>query len=279
MGRRVVPYGRCPVRGTKKGCSIFFDRKKSIVRRSGENIGVLEVEAALQGHPEIKAIAVTPVPDELRGEEVFAFLRRGDTLDDGNGRRLAEDVVRDSAARLAYHKLPGYVAFIDALPLSSTQKLQRGEIKTMAAELVKSGRAIDLRDLKAGMRRKAGARLMSTGRARKSYEGIVAAVPVTVPYERFSIHPAQWWLGRALRALVDASGVSHRDFDGFAMASFSTGPDTAIGLTQHFGCRPLAGPCSDGRRRGRHFAAPCGEGRSGRRCRHRRLRGWRHQSR
>lgn len=79
---------------------------------------------------------------------------------------------------------------------------------------------------------------MSTGRARKSYEGIVAAVPVTVPYERFSIHPAQWWLGRALRALVDASGISHRDFDGFAMASFSTGPDTAIGLTQHFGLSP-----------------------------------------
>ena len=138
----------------EKGLLYFFDRKKSIVRRSGENIGVLEVEAALQGHPEIKAIAVTPVPDELRGEEVFAFFVGADKLDAGDGKRLAEDVVRDSAARLAYHKLPGYVAFIDALPLSSTQKLQRGEIKTMAAELVKSGRAIDLRDLKAGMRRK-----------------------------------------------------------------------------------------------------------------------------
>lgn len=79
---------------------------------------------------------------------------------------------------------------------------------------------------------------MAAGRTRNSYEGIVAAVPVTVPYERFSIYPAQWWLGRALRALVDASGISHRDFDGFAMASFSSGPDTAIGLTQHFGLSP-----------------------------------------
>lgn len=74
--------------------------------------------------------------------------------------------------------------------------------------------------------------------ARKSYEGIVAAVPVTVPYERYSIESAHWWIGRALRALAEGAGISHREFDGFAMASFSTAPDTAIGLTQHFGLSP-----------------------------------------
>lgn len=74
--------------------------------------------------------------------------------------------------------------------------------------------------------------------ARKSYEGIVAAVPVTVPYERFSIESAHWWIGRALRALARGAGVSHRDFDGFALASFSTAPDSAIGLTQHMGLSP-----------------------------------------
>ncbi|MBJ6135190.1 thiolase family protein [Ochrobactrum sp. Q0168] len=74
--------------------------------------------------------------------------------------------------------------------------------------------------------------------ARKSYEGIVATAPVTVPYERFSIQSAHWWIGRALRALAKDAGISHRDFDGFAMASFSTAPDTAIGLTQHFGLSP-----------------------------------------
>src|SRR5690606_38611202 len=127
-----------------------------IVRRSGENIAVLEVEAALAGNAAIKAIAVTPVPDELRGEEVFAFLIRADDGAAGDDFALAEDVIRDGAERLAYHKLPGYAAFIDALPLSSTQKLQRGEIKAMAAELVRSGKAFDFRDLKAGMRRKTG---------------------------------------------------------------------------------------------------------------------------
>lgn len=134
----------------------FFDRKKSIVRRSGENIAVLEVEAALGGNPAIKATAVAPVPDELRGEEVFAFFVRAEGADHDDPVMLAEAVVRDSAERLAYHKLPGYVAFISSLPLSSTQKLQRGEIKTMAAELVRLGSAIDLRDLKARIRHKVG---------------------------------------------------------------------------------------------------------------------------
>jgi len=134
-----------------KGLLYFFDRKKSIVRRSGENIAVLEVEAALSGNTAIKAVAVTPVPDELRGEEVFAFFVPAKDVTDPH--RMAEDIIRDGADRLAYHKLPGYAAFIDGLPLSSTQKLQRGEIKAMAADLVKQGRAVDLRQFKAGIRR------------------------------------------------------------------------------------------------------------------------------
>ncbi len=134
------------------GLLYFFDRKKSIVRRSGENIAVLEVEAALASNSAIKAVAVTPVPDELRGEEVFAFVVRTEGIDDSDLSRIAEGIFRDAAERLAYHKLPGYAAFLDALPLSSTQKLQRGEIKAMAADLVRLGEAIDLRQLKAGIR-------------------------------------------------------------------------------------------------------------------------------
>ena len=79
---------------------------------------------------------------------------------------------------------------------------------------------------------------MTASRARKSYDGVVLAVPVTVPYERYSTESAHWWLGRALRALADGAGISHREFDGFAAASFTMGPDTAIALTQHFGLTP-----------------------------------------
>ncbi|MGN7292733.1 thiolase family protein [Rhizobium sp. SAFR-030] len=79
---------------------------------------------------------------------------------------------------------------------------------------------------------------MSGHRARQSYDGVVLAVPVTVPYQRYSIETAHWWMGRALRALADGAGISHRDFDGFSTASFTMGPDSAIALTEHFGLSP-----------------------------------------
>jgi hypothetical protein len=37
---------------------------------------------------------------------------------------------------------------------------------------------------------------------RKSYDGVVACLPVTVPYRRYSTNSAHWWIGRALHALV-----------------------------------------------------------------------------
>ena len=128
----------------------FFDRKKTIVRRSGENIGVLEVESALYMDTRIGGCAVTPVPDDIRGEEVFAFIVPNAEVDDADA--LAASIVTTCAERLAYHKVPGYVAIVDELPLSSTRKLARGEIKTLAAAAVSANRAIDMRALKAKLR-------------------------------------------------------------------------------------------------------------------------------
>ncbi|MFT4096936.1 MAG: thiolase family protein [Rhodoblastus sp.] len=75
-------------------------------------------------------------------------------------------------------------------------------------------------------------------RPRQNYKGVVAAAPVTIPYERFSIHGAHWWIGRALRALSEQARLKPADIDGFSVSSFTVGPDTAIGLTQHFGLSP-----------------------------------------
>ena len=72
----------------------------------------------------------------------------------------------------------------------------------------------------------------------RGYDGVVLAVPVTVPYARHSPKSAQWWAGRALAALAAGAGMSHREFDGLSVASFSLGPDTAIGLTQDWGLSP-----------------------------------------
>lgn len=80
---------------------------------------------------------------------------------------------------------------------------------------------------------------MAAGRTtRKAYDGVVACRPVTIPYRRYSINSAQWWIGRALRALVEGSGLRSKDIDGLSISSFTLAPDSAVGLTQHFGVSP-----------------------------------------
>jgi acetyl-CoA acetyltransferase len=73
---------------------------------------------------------------------------------------------------------------------------------------------------------------------RLGYEGIVIACPVTIPYERYSIVSAHWWLGKALGQLIRQAGVAKADVDGMCVSSFTLAPDTAVGLTQHLGMSP-----------------------------------------
>ena len=67
------------------------------------------------------------------------------------------------------------------------------------------------------------------------YDDVVLAVPVTVPYVRYSIKSAHWFLGGALAALLEGAKIPKARIDGLAVASFTLVPDTAVGLTQHLG--------------------------------------------
>jgi acetyl-CoA acetyltransferase len=73
---------------------------------------------------------------------------------------------------------------------------------------------------------------------RRGYEGVAVAVPVTVPYARYSIRSAHWWLAKALSQILQQSGLKKADIDGLTISSFTLQPDTAIGLTQHLGLSP-----------------------------------------
>ncbi len=105
---------------------VFVDRKKHMVRRSGQNISAGEVEATLRAHPAVREVAIIPVEDELRDEEVFACV----VVWEGQAasRELADALVRFSLERLAYFKVPGWVAFLDSLPTTYSQKLRKGAI-------------------------------------------------------------------------------------------------------------------------------------------------------
>lgn len=74
--------------------------------------------------------------------------------------------------------------------------------------------------------------------SRHPYNDVVITTPVTVPYRRYSSESTIWWIGRALAALANGAGLGHRDIDGLSVGSFSTAPDSVIGLTQHFGVSP-----------------------------------------
>ena len=69
-----------------------------------------------------------------------------ETIDDQAG--AAADIIAHALGELAYFKVPGYVAFVAALPLTATNKVQRGELKTWAQALPGTPDCIDTRHLK-----------------------------------------------------------------------------------------------------------------------------------
>ena len=75
-------------------------------------------------------------------------------------------------------------------------------------------------------------------RARAGYEGVAVAVPVTVPYVRYSTRSAHWFIARALAQLLADSGLGKEDIDGVCVSGFLLFPDTAVGLMQHLGLSP-----------------------------------------
>ncbi len=70
------------------------------------------------------------------------------------------------------------------------------------------------------------------------YDGVAVAVPVTVPYERISDASAQWWIARALKTLLERSGLAKDQIDGMAISSFTLSPDNPVSITQHLGLSP-----------------------------------------
>jgi acyl-CoA synthetase (AMP-forming)/AMP-acid ligase II len=137
------------VRRGADGSLHFVDRKKNVIRRSGENISAVEVESVLMQHPAVRQVAVAPAPDNVRGDEVFACVVSEGPLPDAASRnRIAADLVAWSLSRLAYYKAPGYVAFVAAVPLTSTQKIQRGALKELVATTIGSELCVDTRPLK-----------------------------------------------------------------------------------------------------------------------------------
>lgn len=101
-------------------------RIKDLIIRGGENIYPREVEEFLYTHPEIEDVQVIGVPDERYGEQVCAWivLKPGSSLD--------EDGVRDFCrGQIARFKVPYYVRFVDAFPMTVTGKIQKFKMREL----------------------------------------------------------------------------------------------------------------------------------------------------
>jgi crotonobetaine/carnitine-CoA ligase len=110
------------LRRDRDGWFYFVDRLKDAMRRRGENISSYEVEQALLQHAGVAECAVVAVPaDQEAGEdEVMAFVvpPRGVTTD-------AKDLWEFCDRRLPYFAVPRYLRFIDALPKTPSEKIQK----------------------------------------------------------------------------------------------------------------------------------------------------------
>lgn len=136
------------VRRDAEGSFYFVDRKKNVIRRSGENISAVEVESVLNQHPAVQSSAVAAAPDPVRGDEVLACIVTREPVAAEAREALAADLVALALGQLAYYKAPGYVAFVEALPLTPSQKIQRGELKGLAQGLPGQPNCFDTRALK-----------------------------------------------------------------------------------------------------------------------------------
>jgi crotonobetaine/carnitine-CoA ligase len=113
------------VRVNDDGTYTFVGRKKEIIRRRGENLSPVEVEAALEAHPDVLEAAVIGVPSELSEEEVKAFVVPEKDADVS----LAE--LRDFIAeRLAAFKVPRFFELVDELPHTPTGRIAKHELPT-----------------------------------------------------------------------------------------------------------------------------------------------------
>ena len=127
----------------------FIDRKSNLIRRSGENIAAIEVEGVLAEHSAVAEAAVAAAPDEIRGDEVFACIRAvGVSGESADSEALAHELVRHCLQRLAYFKAPGFVAVVEELPHTATEKLDRAGLRALVSDLLERGECVDTRAMK-----------------------------------------------------------------------------------------------------------------------------------
>ncbi len=104
----------------EEGYVNIVGRLKDMVIRGGENVYPREIEEFLYRHPKVQDVQVVGVPDTRYGEEVCAWikLREGESATD-------EEIREFCKGQIAHYKIPRYVRFVEAFPMTITGKVQK----------------------------------------------------------------------------------------------------------------------------------------------------------
>jgi len=104
-------------------------RVKDMVIRGGENIYPREIEEYLYRHPKISDVQVFGVPDPRFVEELCAWINvvDGETLDEDEVRAFCQ-------GQIAHYKIPRYIRFVDAFPMTVTGKIQKFAMRDVMIE-------------------------------------------------------------------------------------------------------------------------------------------------
>ena len=105
----------------------YQGRSDDVIKSAGYRIGPAEIESCLVRHPAVANAAVIGKPDATRGAVVKAFI----VLQPGQkpSKALEEDIQKHVRGRLAPYEYPKEIEFIDALPMTTTGKVQRKELR------------------------------------------------------------------------------------------------------------------------------------------------------
>ncbi|MEO1430504.1 MAG: acetate--CoA ligase [Cyanobacteria bacterium J06632_19] len=119
-------------------------RVDDVLNISGHRLGTMEVESALVSHPRVAEAAVVGKPDEVKGEEIVAFV----TLEGGNegSEELNKELKKHVVGEIGAIARPGEIRFTDALPKTRSGKIMRRLLRNLAAGQEVSGDTSTLED-------------------------------------------------------------------------------------------------------------------------------------
>jgi len=112
----------------------FGGRKDDVINSAGYRIGPTEIESTLIKHAAVAMAAVIGVPDEIRGEVVKAYITTRQGVE--GTQELAREIQDFVRRRLAAYEYPRTIEFIDQMPLTTTGKIRRTDLRSMHAAQV-----------------------------------------------------------------------------------------------------------------------------------------------